>query len=512
VRNYVPLVVEHVKRLGIKAFLWSASESFGLGLLSLAVFVLLARLLEPQDFGVVALAGVFVFTFNLIIGTSFADALVQRTELEPDHMDAAFWTTLVVSLLLAGGSFALAEFVARQTGEAKVAQVLPWLALSLPLNAIATVQMALLRRALQFRAIAIRSILGRTTGAAVGVGMALAGFGVWSLVGQQLAGVAITAMALAAHSPWRPRLRFSFGRLRELAGFGLHVSASQVINGLAEQAVTFAVGVLFGTTALGFFTIAWRVVQLIRALVGSAVYHVGFSAFSRLQHDRTALTAAVLQSTRFACLFGFPIGAGIAALAGPIIMLLFGSRWVAGEPLLILLALEMIPGFYVIFVAPCFRAMGRPGLTLALSVIYGVSGIAVVIALAPFGLQISVLGWVVRTVLLLPLQIWLLQRVLQVSLRKVVAPVLAPAIATATMAACVMALAWFVGGKIDNAALVALGVAAGVLVYAACIALLARDLLRFVLRLPGTLRDASASPQAGDAEGELNANKLPAGA
>ncbi|MDF3074770.1 MAG: polysaccharide biosynthesis protein [Alphaproteobacteria bacterium] len=506
-------MVEHVKRLGIKAFLWSASESFGLGLLSLAVFVLLARLLEPQDFGVVALAGVFVFTFNLIIGTSFADALVQRAELEPGHMDAAFWTTLAVSLLLAGGSFALADLVARETGEAKVAQVLPWLALSMPLNAIATVQTALFRRALQFRVIAIRSIFGRTIGAAVGIGMALSGFGVWSLVGQQLAGVAVSAVALAAHSSWRPRLSFSFGRLRDLAGFGLHVSASQVINGLAEQAVTFVVGILFGTTALGFFTIAWRVVQLIRALVGSAVYHVGFSAFSRLQQDRTALTAAVLQSTRFACLFGFPIGAGIAALAGPIIVLLFGSRWLVGEPLLILLALEMIPGFYVIFFAPCFRAMGRPGLTLMLSLVYGVSGIAAVVALAPFGLQVAVLGWVARTFVLLPLQIFLLQRMLQVPLRKVVAPVLAPAIATLVMAVCVTALVWFAGGKIDNAALVALGVAVGVLVYAAGIALLARDLLRFVLQLPHTLRSANASaPAAATEAAELDGGKLPAGA
>jgi O-antigen/teichoic acid export membrane protein len=277
--------------------------------------------------------------------------------------------------------------------------------------------------------------------------------------------------------------------------------------------VTFVVGILFGTTALGFFTIAWRVVQLIRALVGSAVYHVGFSAFSRLQQDRAALTAAVLQSTRFACLFGFPIGAGIAALAGPIIVLLFGARWLTGEPLLVLLALEMIPGFYVIFFAPCFRAMGRPGLTLALSVIYGLSGIVAVVALAPFGLQIAVLGWVARTFLLLPLQIFLLRRMLQVPLRKVVAPVLGPAVATLVMAASVTGLVWFVGGKIDNAALVALAVATGIFVYAVCIALMARDLLRFVLHLPRTLRSANPSvPGDGSDAAELDGGKLPAGA
>lgn len=488
-------MIEHIKKLSIKAFFWSAGESLGLALLSLGVFVLLARLLEPEDFGVVALAGVFVFTFNLIIGTSFADALVQRVELEPRHMDVAFWTTLAVSLALAGASFALADFVAVQTGEPLLAQVLPLLALSMPLNAIATVQTALFRRALQFRVIATRSILGRSVGAAVGVAMALSGLGVWSLVGQQLAGVAVTNVALAAHSPWRPRFRFSFARLRELAGFGFHVSASQVINGMSEQAVTFFFGILFGTTQLGYFTIAWRVVQLIRSLIGSAVYHVGFSAFSKLQRDRKALAAAVLQSTRFACLFGFPVAIGIAVLAGPIIMLLFGPRWLAGEPLLVLLALEMVVAFFVIFFSPCFRAMGHPGLSLMLSVLYALSGVAAILALWPFGLQAAVLGWVARTFILLPLQVYLLKRLLGVSFLRVLAPAFAPLAASAAMAAAVAGVVWAVAGRIDNAALVALAVGTGIAVYGAAIALLARDLVKFVFNIPRLLSVPMPPPE-----------------
>jgi O-antigen/teichoic acid export membrane protein len=489
------IVLEQVKKLSIRALLWSASESLGLALLSLAVFILLARLLQPEDFGVVALAGVFVFSFNLIIGTSFADALVQRIELKPSHKDVAFWTTMVVSLLLAGASFALAPFVADQTNEPQIAEVLPWLALSMPLNAIATVQTALFRRALQFRVIAVRSLAGRTVGAAVGVGLALGGFGVWSLVGQQLAGVAVTNLALALRSSWRPRLRFSFRRLRELAGFGVHVSASQTINGISEQAVTFAVGILFGTTQLGYFTIAWRVVQLIRALIGSAVYHVGFSAFSRLQQDRETLANAVLQSTRFSCLFGFPIGVGISVLAGPIIILLFGQRWLPGEPLLILLALEMLQAFYVIFFAPCWRALGRPELTLMLSLVYAISGLAILLLLARFGLEAAVLGWVLRSFLLLPLQVFLFRRILDVPYSRILAPLVAPGIAVGAMAIAVAALVWSLQGKIGNTELVVLAVLSGMVVYGIGIAVLARDLLKFVVKLPHLMRAPAATPQ-----------------
>lgn len=472
-----------LKRRSLKALAWSASESVALAALSLGVFVVLARLLQPVDFGVVALAGVFIYSFNLIIGTSFADALVQRLELEPGHMDAAFWTTMAAALLLAAASVAGADYVAAALHEPQLAQVLPWLALSLPLNVVATVQTALFRRALQFRVIAIRSVVGRTVGAAVGVGMALAGFGVWALVGQQLAGAAVTNIALAIRSPWRPRLRFSFTRVRELAGFGFHVSASQVINGMSEQAVTFLVGVFFGTTQLGYFTIAWRMVQLIRALIGSAVYHVGFSAFSRLQGDREAMANAVLKSTRFACLFGFPISAGIAVLAGPLIALLFGARWLASEHMLVLLALEMLPGFYVIFFAACFRAMGRPGWTLVLSLVYALAGVASVVLLAPWGLDIVVVSWVVRTILLLPVQVILLRRLLQVRPRRILMPAVAPAIASAVMSVAVGALVWGVADRLENSVLVGLAVLAGILSYIAAIAVLAPGMIRSVVDL-----------------------------
>lgn len=473
-----------LKRRSLRALAWSASESVALAALSLGVFIVLARLLEPVDFGIVALAGVFIYSFNLIIGTSFADALVQRLEIEPGHMDAAFWTTMVAALLLAGASFAAAGYAAEAVGEPRLAQVLPWLALSLPLTAIATVQTALLRRAMRFRAIAIRSILGRTIGAALGIGLALAGFGVWSLVVQQLAGALVTNVALAAHSPWRPRLKFSFARLRDLWGFGFNVSASQTINGVAEQAMTFLVGVLFGTTALGHFTIAWRVVQLIRALIGSAVYHVGFSAFSRLQEDRAAMAAAVVQATRFACLLGFPIGCGIALLAGPAIVLLFGERWLDARPMLIVLALEMLPGVYVLFFAACFRAAGHASWSLMLSLVYALTGIAAIVLLAPFGLEVVVMAWVARTFLLLPLQVFLLRRLLQTKLRTILAPLVEPAVASAVMSCAVAALLWGIDGRIDNTLLVGAAAALGAIVYAVAIAAAAPDLFRTAIRLP----------------------------
>jgi hypothetical protein len=147
-------------------------------------------------------------------------------------------------------------------------------------------------------------------------------------------------------------------------------------------------------------------------------------------------------------------------------------------------------------------------------VIYAVSGIAAILALARFGLEIAVLGWVARTFLLLPLQIHLLRRMLQVSYRKVLGPVVAPAVAALVMAASVTGVVWYLGTKIDNAALVAIAVATGVIVYAICIAVMARDLMRFVMHLPRTLSAAKSSgaPAEADAADLSSGSKFAAGA
>src|SRR5690606_39071871 len=119
--------------------------------------------------------------------------------------------------------------------------------------------------------------------------------------------------------------------------FGFFVSAGQVVGGLGEQAVNLLVGGMLGSTVLGYFTIAWRMAQLLRTLVGSAVYHVGLSAFARLQEDRELVARAMLKATSLGCLFGFPIAAGMAVLADPLVTATFGPAWQASVPLLAIL-------------------------------------------------------------------------------------------------------------------------------------------------------------------------------
>lgn len=480
-------MIDALKNRSVKGLLWAASESAGVATISFVGFVVLARLLSPEDFGVVALATVFVYFCNLITGHNFADALVQRRELDAEHLDTAFWSTLGLALFLMAACLLGAGPVSDWMGEPDLAEALRWLSVLLPLAALSSVQMAMFRREMRFDAVARRVLLGRSLGAVAGITAALNGYGFWSLVIQQIVGQGATTAAFYAGA-WLPRLRFCPRRFRELFGFGMHVSANQVISGAGEQVLNLSVGALFGTVALGYFTLAWRAVNLIRSLVSSAVYQVGLSAFSKLQQDRDAVARSFLSATRISCLIGFPIGAGIALVNEPLVLAMFSDHWRESIPLMAILALELIPGFYTMFISALYRSMDRPSWGLAMAVIYTATGLGCAYATAPFGVEAVAVVWVARAFVLLPIHVVLLHRLLGLSPARLLSPVVSPMIAVAAMTLGLLALRAGVGETLGPLASLALLIPAGGVIYGGAIVMLSPDLVGLTIRTLGRAR------------------------
>lgn len=477
-------MLEELKTRSLKGLAWATGENFGVALISFGSFVVLARLLSPQDFGIVALAGVFIFFCNLLTGHSFADVLVQRPTVDDDHFDTAFWSTLAIAATMTAVLVAGAEPIAALLDEPALAGPLRWLSLLPLINALSSVQVALLRRRMRFDVVARVTLLGRTIGASVGIGMALAGMGYWSLVGQQLAGQ-LVMMAMFVSGSWRPRFRFSRERFRDMWAFGAQVSASQVLTGAAEQTFILLIGTIFGTTILGFFTLAWRAVQLVRSLIASSVYHVGLNAFSRLQDDREAVTAAFLNATRISCLVGFPVGVGLLLVGEPLILVTFEDRWRDSIPLLGILALEMVPIFYCVFLSALYRAMNRPGWHLLIALLYAAVGLGAAIAAASFGIEVMVIGWTVRSFLLVPVHLALVRRMLGAPVGRLLSPVVAPLGGVLAMAAGLVGLRMALPPGLPPLAELAVLVPTGALIYGAAIWLLSPHLLHLAFRTAG---------------------------
>ncbi|MCY7278519.1 MAG: oligosaccharide flippase family protein, partial [Phormidesmis sp. CAN_BIN44] len=175
-----------LQQKAVKGIAWSFIQSYGNQVITLVVFLLLARLLTPEVFGLIALANIFINFIQIFLDQGLGEAIVQRKELEPEHLDTAFWTNVASGAILMSIGLLSADLVAQFFHEPKLSSVIRWLSLSLIIGSLNVVQRALLRRNLAFKTLAIRTLIASLVAAVVGIIMAFQGLGVWSLVGMTL--------------------------------------------------------------------------------------------------------------------------------------------------------------------------------------------------------------------------------------------------------------------------------------------------------------------------------------
>jgi len=357
-----------LKRQAIRAILWSAGGTWITQAISLLVFFVLARLLTPEAFGLVALANVAIALLNVLSEQGLGDAVVQREEIEPGHLDSAFWLQVGVSLLLYTIIFVFAPTLARLFDQPEYSQVLRWLSVGLIVRAMSSTQVAILRRELHFKILAIRRTLAVVAGGIVGIGMAAAGYGVWSLVGMQLTGAALGSIALWAAAPWRPKLRFSTRYARDLLGYGIYAVGFGILTFLNRRSDDLLIGAFLGAVALGFYTVAYRMLQVLTDLLISIMSAVALPTFSRVQSDLPRLRRGFLQALQIAGLVALPAFCWVA-VATPDVIRVFGDKWIPATPVMRILALVGIPYTALYFNGSVFMALGRPDISLRFKII-----------------------------------------------------------------------------------------------------------------------------------------------
>lgn len=271
------------QRGAVHGVLWTALQSIGVRLFSLLVFIVLARLLSPSDFGLLAMAGVFVALGDALVAQGFGTAITQREELEPEHESTAFWTNMLAGIGLGGLLYAAALSLARLYGQQELTPVIRWLSLALPLRGAVAVPVGLLQRRFEFRALAIRAVSAALAGGVAGVLAAVAGWGVYALVVQQLVGASLDVIVVWSAAAWWPRLAFSMRHLKDLIGFSAYLLASGLLGLLSRRADDFLIGLVLGDVALGIYAVAYRGLQILEQVLAKTGTVVAFSAFSRLQ-------------------------------------------------------------------------------------------------------------------------------------------------------------------------------------------------------------------------------------
>lgn len=383
----------------VRSFLW-AMLSFGSN--KAVVFVttlVLARLLTPADFGLVA-GGLAVLAYlEVILDLGVGQALVYERETGiTRRVQTAFTVNVVVAAVLTALAVASAPAIAAFLRTPDATTLYRVLSLSLLVRGFGQVQAAVLQRDLDFRRRTAVDIARAVVRASVSIPMAFAGYGAWALVVGVVAGEATSSIVAWWLTRFRPSFALDREALRPLLSFGVTILVTRLVAEASGNADYLIVGRRLGPTQLGYYSVAWRLPEL---LIDSVLWVFSSVAFPVYTHARdrgaAAFKEAMLRALRLVTLFSFPVGVGLAVVSRDAILVLFSERWMPAAPIMALVALTMAILSVGYASGDLYPAMGRPGLLLRLDVALAVPIVAAFWFTAPYGITAVALVHLVVT-------------------------------------------------------------------------------------------------------------------
>jgi PST family polysaccharide transporter len=370
---------------------WTAVQKWSLRLASVLTFVVLGRLLGPADIGLATLALACLGVIGVVAELGVTTFLVQTESWDEETRSTAFWTAMVLSFAAAGLVVGTAFPLAALLGQPRLAPVLMALAPILPLTALSAVPMAILQRELRFREIAVREMGASLLSAAVGLGLAATGAGVWALVAQSITQTAIGTVLVIGMSKWRPTRQVSRAAFSELRRFGGPVLGFNIMLAIRDRLEQFLLGALLGVSALGYWSVAMRLLALLSDVSVGVLDSVALPMFAATRGQPERFRRAFAQALGSTQVLLVPVLAVLAVASPFVVPWAFGAQW--GPAVLPAQALCLAYGIAGLasFNRSALLAHGRPGVECLLVGAQLVVRLAVVVVVAPHGL--TALAW-----------------------------------------------------------------------------------------------------------------------
>ena len=382
----------------ISGLFWTFAERIGAQAVGFVVSIVLARLLMPEEYGIIAIVWVFINICDVFVNSGLGRSLIQKKNADDLDFSSVFWFSMGMSVVLYLGLFAAAPKIADWYDMAVLAPVLRVMGLRLILAAVNTVQKAKVSKEMQFRKFFFSTIGGTMISAVVGIAMAFRGLGVWALVAQELTNVLIDTVILFATFNWYPRLMFSLERMKVLLAYGWKVLVTGLIDTFYENFKSLYVGKLYTASDLAYYTRGRQFPYLLVDNVNSSISSVLFPAISSAQDDTVAVKAMTRRAMKTSSYVLTPMLAGLAAVAEPMILLLLTEKWLFCIPFLqiICITCALIPLQTANIQA--INALGRSDISLKLNIIKKSFGFAMVLIFARISVKAMVWAGVANSV------------------------------------------------------------------------------------------------------------------
>lgn len=416
---------------------WSLLQSWGGRVITFVLFLVLARLLKPVDFGVFSTVVAVLGVLEIFVEQGLIDAIIQRARVTEQLLNAAFVMNLLLSVVFVSALWVISPIISRVMHINELVWILRIASASIIINAFGFCQVAMCRRNFQYRWLAARYLIATAISGIAGIVFALRGYGAWSLVFQTMVAACLNLLLVWVKPQWRPSRGLDFTGVLHMMRYSSHIFGMRVLDFGNTRFVELFLAVSLGAGRLGIYAVGVKIYQILMQLLSSAILDVAHSGFSRLADDRTRFIQAYYRAITFSATIAVPCFALAAVLSREICVSFFGVRWAESAsvmlPMMALGAIQVIQ-FYN---GTSFNALGRPEITLRLNVVK--------IAFTAGSLYLTIdnsVGHIAAVLVfgqlaITPLNFIVAQKVIGISLREVLKRVLPIFLASLGMIGCV---------------------------------------------------------------------------
>ena len=363
----------------ISSLIWKFLERIGIQGTQFVVSIVLARLLAPENFGLIAIVTIIISIANVFIQSGLGTALIQKKDADDLDFSSIFYASLSLATIIYTGIFFTTPLIAQFYNNDELIPIIRVLTLTLFIGVFSSIQYAYVARNMMFKKLFFRSMGSIIPSSIVGISLAFAGFGVWALVAQQLFSASLSVIILWFTVPWRPRLSFSFQRLGKLFSFGWKLLLSSILDTIYSQIQGIVIGKMFSPASLAFYDRGSHFPYIIVNNINNSIQAVMLPSLAAYQDDRPQVKKMMRRAIVTSSFLIIPMMAGLAAIAEPLVLVLLGEKWLPCVPFVRIFC--FFYAFYPIHTSnlSAINALGRSDIFLKLEIIKKIYGLAILI-------------------------------------------------------------------------------------------------------------------------------------
>lgn len=451
-----------IKEKSFSGIVWSSIERFSVQGVQLLVTLVMARLLSPEEYGLIGMLAIFIAVSQSFIDSGFSNALIRKIDRDETDFSTVFYFNIVVGIVCYLILFFSAPLIARFYNQPILIPLTRVLSINLFINSLTVVQRAKLTIKVDFKTQAEASFLAVIISGITGITMAYKGCGVWALATQQIVNGGINMVALWIMAHWKPKLVYSWKSFKELFSFGSKLLLSGLIDTTYINIYLIVIGKVFSAADLGYYTQAHKLSEFPSSNLTGIMGRVSYPILCSIQEDDERLRNVYRQYLKLSAFVIFPLMVGLSALAEPTIKLLLGEKWLPAVPLLQLLCFSMM--WYPIHAINLnlLKVKGRSDLFLRLEIIKKAVGVTIMVITIPFGVAAMCAGGIVSSIFCLGINTYYTGKLIQVGFIRQMKDLMPTLIQSLLMGALVYGLTFLFDSTIVD---ISIGVSVGVLFY-----------------------------------------------